>query len=82
MYPVGFDPVWMNSSNDILFYNSFKMKMAVIFGVAHMSLGIIIKGANAIHFNKKLDLFHEVVPQLMMLWALFGFMNYLIIQKW
>jgi V-type H+-transporting ATPase subunit a len=56
------DPVWMNSNNDIPFYNSFKMKTAVILGVAQMTLGIVLKGLNAVHFKKPYDLIHEVVP--------------------
>ena len=76
------DPVWMSSKQDITFYNSFKMKASVILGVAQMSLGILLKGANALHLNRKYDFLHEFVPQLLMLLSLFGFMDYLIIQKW
>ena len=62
VYPFGIDPVWSNSENDIIFYNSFKMKAAVIMGVAQMSLGICMKGLNAWNFNKKLDFLHEFLP--------------------
>mmetsp|Transcript_25717 Transcript_25717/g.39549 ORF Transcript_25717/g.39549 Transcript_25717/m.39549 type:complete len:170 (-) Transcript_25717:66-575(-) len=79
---MGMDPGWAGSSNDILFYNSFKMKAAVILGIIHMTLGIFIKGANALYFNRKLDFYHEFIPQLVLLLALFGFMDVLIINKW
>jgi len=82
MYPFGFDPVWMNSESDITFYNSFKMKASVIMAIIHMSIGIILKGLNALHFNRKLDFYHEFIPQLILLLCLFGFMDVLIIQKW
>ena len=82
MYPFGIDPVWMNSRNDITFYNSFKMKAAVIIGVAQMLLGIFLKGVNARHRDDKVMLLHEVVPQALLMLCLFGFMNILIIQKW
>ena len=47
-----------------------------------MSLGIVLKGLNTLHFNSKVDFFFEFVPQLIMLLALFGFMDYMIIIKW
>jgi vacuolar-type H+-ATPase subunit I/STV1 len=31
--------------------NSYKMKMAVIFGVLQMSMGIVLKGWNAVSFK-------------------------------
>lgn len=33
-HPYGMDPKWWIASNDLVFVNSFKMKWAVIFGVA------------------------------------------------
>jgi len=33
VYPFGMDPIWTKSENDILMYNSFKMKTSVIIGV-------------------------------------------------
>jgi len=48
VYPFGIDPKWYIASNELNFFNSLKMKMAVIIGVLHMSLGILLKGINAI----------------------------------
>lgn len=82
VYPFGIDPVWMSSKNDISFYNGFKMKTSVIFAIMQMTLGTILKGCNAIHFKRHLELFHEVIPQIILTLGLFGFMDFLIIQKW
>ncbi len=51
VYPFGLDPVWKISSNEILFANSLKMKISVIFGVLHMVLGVCFKGANKCFFR-------------------------------
>lgn len=47
-----------------------------------MSLGILMKGFNAIHFKRPLDFLFEFVPQIIFLIALFGWMDILIIAKW
>ena len=51
VYPVGIDPAWYLSVHEIAFVNSLKMKVAVIFGVAHMCLGIFLKGSNACYYR-------------------------------
>jgi V-type H+-transporting ATPase subunit a len=70
------------SSQELTFMNSLKMKMAVIFGVAQMSLGILMKGANAYQQRSLIDFFFEFVPQITVLLCLFGFMDLMIIIKW
>ena len=58
------------------------MKIAVIIGVLHMSLGVGLKALNNIYFKHTLELFHEFIPQILILWVLFGYMDILIIIKW
>ncbi len=82
VYPFGIDPVWKLSTNELLFTNSMKMKMSVIFGVVQMAFGISLKFVNAIHIRSKLDLFAECLPQMIFLIALFGYMVLLILMKW
>ena len=58
------------------------MKLAVILGVLQMSLGVCMKAVNSIYFKRWLDLYHEFIPQIVLLWVLFGYMDVLIILKW
>ena len=41
-----------------------------------------MKALNAIHFRRGLDFFMEFIPQIILLLVLFGWMDFLIIQKW
>jgi V-type H+-transporting ATPase subunit a len=82
VHTVGVDPAWYLSSNEITYMNSLKMKLAVIVGVAHMSLGVLMKGFNAAYYKNMTDFFFEFVPQITMLLGLFGYMDYIIMAKW
>lgn len=82
VYPFGIDHQWYQASNRLAYFNSLKMKLAVIFGVTQMSIGIFIKAANSIYFNKMFDFLFEFLPQIILLWSIFGYMVCLIIIKW
>ena len=47
-----------------------------------MSIGIIMKGLNSLYFRHKLDFYIEFIPAFLFLFALFGWMDILIIGKW
>eukprot|EP00923_Selenidium_pygospionis_P014360 GHVN01024654.1.p1 GENE.GHVN01024654.1~~GHVN01024654.1.p1 ORF type:complete len:851 (-),score=147.66 GHVN01024654.1:264-2816(-) len=81
-YPFGFDPEWKGALNEIVFFNSFKMKFSVIVGLVQMGAGVCNKALNAIHFKSHLDFFFEFVPQIIFLLCLVGYMDYLIVWKW
>ena len=81
-YPFGVDPMWGLASNRLTFTNNIKMKLSVIMGVLHMTLGVIMKGTNAIYFKRLPDLVFEVITGLIILLGLFGWMDLLIFAKW
>lgn len=47
-----------------------------------MSLGIFLKGTNALYYKQPVDFLFEFLPQFVMMLALFGFMDFLIVLKW
>lgn len=58
------------------------MKTSVIFGVVQMTFGIVMKAFNSLYFGRLVDFFWEFIPQIVLLWVLFGFMDLLIFVKW
>ena len=45
-YPMGMDPGWILADNKIIFLNSYKMKLSIIFGVVHMIFGVCMSVVN------------------------------------
>ena len=58
------------------------MKLSVIFGVIHMTFGIILKGINCKFFKLKIDFYFVFIPQLIFMLATFGYMDLMIFYKW
>jgi V-type H+-transporting ATPase subunit a len=82
VYPIGLDPKWYVATNELMFFNSFKMKFAVIFGVIQMLWGILMKGVNTLNFRLWTDFIFEFLPQITFLTVTFGYMDFLIVKKW
>lgn len=82
VYPIGLDPTWHGADNALVFTNSLKMKMSVILGVAHMTLGICLNVPNFIRQGKKQKIWAEFIPQMLFMQSLFGYLVFCIIYKW
>lgn len=81
-YPFGLDPAWAGASNELLYVNSMKMKLSVLFGVVQMLVGVGLKFANSVFYKNKTDFVFECIPQLMFMLAFFGYMDWMIMYKW
>jgi V-type H+-transporting ATPase subunit a len=81
-YPMGYDPAWRLTADDLTLSNNIKMKLSVIMGIIHMCLGIFIKGTNSVYFRRWPDLIFEVIVGFVILLGLFGWMDFLIYGKW
>ncbi len=81
-YPLGFDFSWQTAANKITFFNSFKMKISVVIGVIHMTIGILMKGRNALQYKKYIVFLFEFLPQIIFFISIFGYMVMCIVLKW
>ncbi|XP_051476757.1 V-type proton ATPase 116 kDa subunit a 3 [Apus apus] len=81
-YPFGIDPIWSLATNHLNFLNSFKMKMSVVLGIVHMGFGVTLGVFNHVHFQQWHRLVLELLPEMIFLLALFGYLVFLIFYKW
>jgi len=82
VYPFGIDPEWMNKDNELIFLNSFKMKLSIVMGMTQMVFGMILQLINHIH---RRDIVHFTlcwIPEILYLIPFFGYMVVLILKKW
>lgn len=82
IYWYGLDPAWMLATNKIIFLNSFKMKLSIIFGVIHMIFGVCMSVVNNLHFKRPINLILDFLPQLLFLVLLFAYMCFMMFFKW
>jgi V-type H+-transporting ATPase subunit a len=72
-YWLGVDPVWRQTYNNLIFTNSVKMKISIIVGVSQMVIGIFFSFLNHKEFKKKINIYCEFIPQMLLMLSLFGF---------
>ncbi|XP_055906182.1 V-type proton ATPase 116 kDa subunit a 1-like isoform X2 [Eupeodes corollae] len=82
VYSMGIDPVWQLAGNKIIFQNSHKMKLSIIFGVTHMLFGLSLSVVNHVHFRRWGAILMEFIPQVLFLVLLFGYMVFMMFFKW
>lgn len=82
IYPIGLDPAWQLAANKIIFLNSYKMKLSIIFGVVHMIFGVCMSVVNFNHFRRRHLILLQFIPQILFLVLLFAYMVFMMFFKW
>jgi len=82
VYTFGIDPVWHRSANKMTFFNSYKMKISIVVGVAQMALGICLSYLNCREFKDTRSIFFGFIPEMIFFLSIFGYLVVLILMKW
>lgn len=57
------------------------MKMAVLFGVAQMIVGVLLKWSNAISERSIVNLLCECIPMMIFMLCFFGYMDFMVFKN-
>ncbi|KAJ3809264.1 V-type ATPase, V0 complex, 116kDa subunit family [Lentinula aff. lateritia] len=81
-YSFGLDPGWHGADNNLVFVNSYKMKMSVVLGVIHMTFALCLQFPNHLKFKRPIDIYANFIPQMIFLQSIFGYLVICILYKW
>lgn len=82
VYAFGMDPVWFFKDNELIFMNSFKMKLSVVMGMCQMVFGMFLSFINHVHRHDIKEILVKWIPEMMYLVPFFGYLVVIILKKW